>query len=192
MYNKYFILLQKQITKHTPCVCSELYSSFCEFTIFQSWGRKPQSHVSYIACLHKANQLFFQPYQVPGTWVALALQERTRVEPSFRVESPPGMAPGYKQYIKPKQTLLVLLLLALGDGPAGPQLNWSMCSVLLKDLGHLEWKQDTQNIQVRWHQRGSTAAHLSCFMYGHALGWTYDNCTSPLLNNFLGYLLWKK
>lgn len=45
MDNKYFILLQKQITKHTPCVCSELDSSFCEFTIFQSRARKPQCHV---------------------------------------------------------------------------------------------------------------------------------------------------
>lgn len=43
--NKYFILLQKQITKHTPCVCSELDSSFCEFTVFQSRARKPQCRV---------------------------------------------------------------------------------------------------------------------------------------------------
>lgn len=34
--DKYFILLQKQITKHTPCVCSELDSGSCEFTMFQS------------------------------------------------------------------------------------------------------------------------------------------------------------
>lgn len=51
--NKYFILLQKQITKHTPCVCSELDSSFCEFTIFQSRARKPQCHVGNWVRLYK-------------------------------------------------------------------------------------------------------------------------------------------
>ena len=76
--------------------------------------------------------------------MALALQDRTHEEPGFGVERPPGTAPAYKQYINPKQTLLVLLLVVSGDGPAGPQLNWSVCSVLLQDLGHLLSRWDAQ------------------------------------------------
>lgn len=64
--NKYFILLQKQITKHTPCVCSELDSSFCEFTLFQSRARKPERHVGnwVRSCRRKPKLLSFSTNRV--------------------------------------------------------------------------------------------------------------------------------
>lgn len=95
--------------------------------------------------------------------MALALQEMTHEEPGFRVESPPGTAPAYTQYIKPKETQLVLLLLVLGDGPPGPQLNWCVCSVLLQDLEHLHSRWDTQKYAGELTSKGKHSGSSELF-----------------------------
>lgn len=77
---------------------------------------------------------------------------------------PTRHSPSLQRIHNTKNLLWVLLLLVVGDGPAGPWLNWSVCSVLLRDLGHFHSRGDTQNMWMSWHLKRSRESSLSSFI----------------------------
>lgn len=61
---------------------------------------------------------------------------------------PTRHSPSLQRIHNTKNILWVLLLSVVGGDPGGPQLNWSVCSVPLGDLGHSHSRRDTQNTRM--------------------------------------------